>query len=166
MKNFIKNIILLFNRSNHYNDTYNLQYSHDDSLEKNRKSYYAEYVLGCRVKFEPGMSILTLGRWRTLAATITMTRRIPVRSTPMSTTTLRTRTRIIVRVSWRLNPILDGISLLRGEVIPRLYIESLHSFFSRNFFHRINDIKKLVKDFCTLQPYRLSSIKIARLEVG
>ena len=148
------------------NDIYKLQYNYNDSLETNRELYYIGYILGCGVKFGPGMSILTLGTWPMLAATITMTQRILVRFTPMSTTTRRTRTRTTVRASWRLNPILDGISLLRGEVIPRLDIGSLHSFFSRNFFHRFNEIKKLVNDFCTLQPYRLSSIKIARLEVG
>lgn len=147
-----------------------MHYSHDNSLGTNCKSYHDEYVLGCRVdrglERISSMSTLTRGRWPMLAATITITLRILGLSTPGSTTTRRTTTPIMWGALWRLNPILDGIFLLRGEVIPRLNIGSLHSFFSQNFFHRFNETKKLVNDFCTLQPYRLGSIKIARLEVG
>jgi len=166
MKNFMKNSILFFNRSNHINDTYKMHYSYDNSLGTNCKSYYDEYVLGCGVNLGLGMSIPTRVRWRTLAATTTTPLRMLALSTPISTIRRRTTTTIIAGVLSRLNPILDGIFLLRGEVIPRLNIGSLHSFFSRNFFHRFNETKKLVNDFCILQPYRLSSIKIARLEVG
>lgn len=170
MKNFMKNSILNLNRSNHINDVYMMHYNYDDSLGTNRESYYNEYALGCRVNcglvLITSMSIRTPVMWRTLVATITTPLRILARSMPTSTTTRPTTTPIIAGALSRLNPILDGIFLLRGEVIPRLNIGSLHSFFSRNFFHRFNETKKLVNDFCTLQPYRLSSIKIARLEVG
>lgn len=164
----MKNPILNFNSDNTTNDASKLQYSNDNSLGMNCESCYAEHALGCKVELGLGMSILTPGTWPMLAATITIPLRIQGRFTPMSTIRRRTRTPTTVLASSLLNPIHGWYFSFSRRINTTIkYRIFTFSFFSRNFFHRFYEIKKkLVNDFCILQPYRLSSIKIARLEVG